>query len=180
MHPLRKWNEKHKWLLAVLALGLTATLLLLWVLALTWPYALFTYGEPGPVKTDEFTSTGLPVVRTDDALRWDQPFCNYGQTTYTHRWIDIYGTATAAGFIDTDYDDEVLVASFEVPAITFYAQQDLCDTTEVFAVIPNYVPPGSAYRFRIASSYQPNAIRTVTETVSTEKFLLLDPGDPIP
>lgn len=149
--------------------------------ALVFPYEAFSYGEPGPIKVTERTSTGIPVVRKGDPIIWDQPFCNRGKTTYTARWADIYGDASEVGFATTprtDLDDRI--ASFEVPSVIFYADQDTCATTEVFAILPDYVPAGTYYRFRIESTYAANPIRDITEESVTEMFLLLPPGAPVP
>lgn len=147
---------------------------------LVWPYNNFSYGEPGPLKTQERTSTGLPVVRQGQPVKWDQPFCNHGVPTHSDRWADIYGTPTQAGFVDEKFPMGIRVASFEIPSIKFYGYQDTCETTEVYAIMPNYIAPGAVYRLRIDTSYQPNPIRTITSTISTEPFLLLAPGEPIP
>ena len=151
------------------------------LLAITWPYDDYSYGQPGPIKTSEFTSSGIPVIRQGEAIVWDQEFCNRGVDTLSTRWADIYGQANDAGFATIKAaDKEERVASFEIPSIVFYGYQDICDTTEVYAILPNYVSAGAYYRFRVETSYQPNPLRKITATSTTELFLLLAQGQAIP
>jgi hypothetical protein len=167
--------------LGILAIAAAICLILIILFALTWPYDKFSYGEPGKLKTDEFTSEGIPVVRQGERIVWDQPFCNRGVDTLSNRWADIYGQANDAGFATiAPANKEERVASFEVPAIIFYGYQDLCGTTEVFAILPNYITPGAYYRFRIQTSYEANPLREITSTTTTELFLLLEQGQAIP
>lgn len=159
--------------LAVLAVAAVA-------LSQTWPYDDFSYGPPGPIKSDEHTPSGMPVIRASGPVRWDQPFCNRGVDTFSDRWAEVYGPPVSAGFADVVVQPDELAASFQLPAIRFYADQNLCDVTEVYAILPNSVAPGAVYRLMIDTSYEPNPLRTIHSVIRTERFLVLAPGVPIP
>lgn len=150
-----------------------------------WPYNDLVYaeGERSLIGVTERTSEGVPVVRQGQPLRWEVPFCNRGVNTYSERWMDIYGKATESGFVDTTSHPDVRTASFGVPPVVFWAKdagQSECGEAEVYAIIPSYVAPGSFYRFRVVSSYEPNPIRTVNVTSETELFFYagVDDGTP--
>ena len=172
------WSRRF-WLiwLAIGVMGVTVGVFLYWSIR---PYDNFSYGAVGPVKTDERTSDDVPVVRTGGNVRWDQQYCNHGANpTTSRRWADIYGTASAAGFVQQDFDEDDLVASFAIPDIVFWGEQDQCETTEVFAKLPLYVTPGAFYRLRVETRYRANPIRYPVSVAETEVFLLLAPGAPI-
>ena len=173
----------HRWGLraTVGLLVIASTIVGLWALALLWPYADFSYGEVGPIQTDEYTSEGIPVVRFGQPIRWEQHYCNFeANPTTSIRWADIYGQASGSGFVQTEEDLEVRTASFAVPAIVFYGYQNACDVTDVFAVLPGYVTTGSYYRLRIETSYKANPIREPVSEAVTDLFLYLDEGEEIP
>ena len=180
--PIEKQN---KWgmRVSIALLVVSFAMVILWALAVTWPYDKFSYGEVGQVKTEEFTSEGIPVIRAGEPVTWDQDYCNFeANPTTSIRWADIYGDATASGFVDLEGEVSIedRVASFEVPAIEFYGYQNGCETTEVFAILPDYVTPGSYYKLRIETSYSANPIRRPVSEASTHLFLYIDKDAPVP
>ena len=151
------------------------------ILLMTYPYDNFSYGEVGPIITDEYTSDGIPVVRLRDELRWNQQYCNKGASpTVSLRWLELYGNSQDAGFVNLEDSTDEPLLGVSVPTVEFFAEQNVCETAEVFSYMPRYLSAGGYYKFRIETSYKPNPIRTITESTETELFLLLREGDPVP
>lgn len=164
--------------LAMVVIVSFVTVQLIWLL---WPYDNLNYGKPGAIATEEYTSEGIPVVRIDGLLRWDQSFCseNTGPTV-SRGWLDLYGQASFTQFPGFQQDMKKRTASFEIPSTIFWVNQNVCATTTISLKLPNHIPTPGVYQFRLETSYEANPVRSPVASLTTRSFLLLDADAPIP
>jgi len=168
------------WLAAVV-MAFTFVMLGLWIAAQVWPYNNITIDGYGPIQTDERTPDGLPVIRSGGAIRYEVTFCNRGvNSSITDRWIDQLGPAISTnGDTILDAPEASISTAVLFEEREFYNSTVACATTTTETVLPTQIRTGLVYQLRNVTSYEPNALATVTLENSTEPFLLLGPDDPI-
>ena len=148
-----------------------------------WPYSdlVYTPNTEVPVVSDRSDpETGLPVVVIGEPITLDLGFCSIGVNTTSTRYMDLYSSP----FGVAPADDDVPTLFYEVGIIGFNGepvepQPYNCSTIQTSFDLPVFERPG-IYEFRVVSRYHPNPIRWVTETFTTEQFLLVDPEVPAP
>ena len=149
-------------------------------LLLVWPSAGFSYSHDGPMRvvSDEFTSTGEPVVRVGEDLELVISFCNEGVDAYTKRWADLW-------LPDDSSKDLIRVGAFEVPAIqSFNGATErvlgcLFDVEQPIG-LPTYLDADRYYTFRLDTQWRVNFLRWDEAVTSSERFYLAGEDSPIP
>ena len=147
------------------------------------PAGQITMGHRTPIQTEEYTSSGVPVIRKGQAVRWSQDFCNDGTRDATvHRWLDIHGQYSVF-----DEIEEQPAISWAIGDVRIYGANIIetgcqVDTTSN-QIIPDYIHTGLLYQVRLVVAYDVNAIKSTTASTHyqpDQTFLYLDVDAPIP
>lgn len=156
--------------------------LALWlILSLALPNKDFRYPNDNmTVVSNETTSQGIPVVRSDDPLVINLDFCNNGTNTQTDRNMDLYAA------VDRKLPEEISrVGSFELPYVQSFAgdinrEPGCVEDVDQPVNLPDYLDQNSFYTFRITTSWRVNAIRIDEDSITSEIFYLAEPDAVLP
>lgn len=164
-------------------LGVTIAMSLFMLVMLLEPAGQITMGDRSPIQTEEYTSSGVPVIREGQPVMWSQDFCNDGsRDAIVYRWIDVHGQYSV--FDDIDPQPAI---SFTIGQVQIYGdtlRETGCQTdTAIAQTIPGHIRTGSLYQLRNIVAYDVNAVKSATASTHyqpDQTFLYLDVDAPIP
>ena len=164
-------------------LGVTIAMSLLIIGLLLEPAGQITMGNRTPIVTEEYTTSGVPVIRKGQPVRWSQDFCNDGtRDAIVHRWLDLHGQYSVFDDIEEQPAISWSIGDVAIYGVTLVETGCQVDTTSN-QIIPDYIHTGVLYQVRNIVAYDVNAIKHASASTHyqpDQTFLYLDIGDPIP
>ena len=173
--PTARYDKMFTWKArtAVLLLILTALLLTLIIFWTFEPANKLSYQKDVATfdrSVNPIGDFGLPIVESDEPLRFEFDFCNEDVHTYTLRWMDFYGPIYNQKEISEDP-----IISYAIPGLEFEPSGPYCGVAGEPFKLP-YYPRDGMFTFRFETCYQVNPIRDHCEILETEPFLIQGVG----
>ena len=163
------------------ALTLIIFVVVSFTLAQIWPYNDASIELTSDIKSDEYTSDGVPVIYPEEILHYTADLCNYGVDIYATWWLDSYGPVLP-GTGNLDIPQRFRSNSEQIRSTVFYQREDLgcIHDVEVITPIPVETQTGIYYALRTENKYRPNPLTEVNNVVETNLFYYAEPGQEIP
>ena len=180
-HGHRRYRVLNTFIFIMLAVTIAMTLFI--IAMFVEPAGQITMGDRTPILTEEYTSSGVPVIRKGQPVIWSQDFCNDGTRDATvNRWIDVHGQYS----VFDDIEEQPAI-SFAIGQVQIYGSTILepgCQTdTNSAQIIPDDIHTGVLYQLRNDVVYDVNALKSATASTHfqpDQTFLYLDVDAPIP
>lgn len=175
----RWWN-----IFAIAIIVVSIILTSIWIIVRLWPYNDVSVKWEGGIEAEEWTSEGIPVIRSSEYggyLHYKLDYCNTGVDVRTVRWLDSYGPEGSAPDLNPPRD---AVSSSRFVSETFYPITEVgvgCfENLEVEVRMPHGPPTGVYYRMRSVSTYYPNFLAEVDYTTYSDLFYFAEGDEELP